>query len=475
MRSKIISTVIFSFVFSTLVFAEQTAKPIQELTPILKAAQQMEPMPELPKGPLLLTSTTSEQLTADYWVKRLKNADQVLKTPNELKKFNEEIDDQLPEVMDVFKIKGMFRGTDVQSNIQEAYDTVANRKLFDVRNKVVPKSFFENEVKPFLNLENIPKMVKIRWGTAIKATSVRALPTYVKVLEEVGDVEFDQLQFTLIKLWTPVAIYQESSDGRWYFIQAPYVRGWVESKDVAIFKNQDELKKYAKSKSFLDVTGESVRVCSDISCKNMIERPTMGTVIPRAGKLENNYVVYMPKRGENGNVILKKAFINRHADVLEHFPPYTQANFIRQAFKLLGVRYGWGGMYNGRDCSGFTHDVFLSMGVAMPRDSKQQPFVGTQLGHFEPYQDRDKKIAALDVATEGISLLRMPHHIMLYIGSVDGKYFVIHSTWAERIGQDKIKDEKRRINQVVVSDLSLNGKSYLGDLFERVIGINEVN
>ena len=68
----------------------------------------------------------------------------------------------------------------------------------------------------------------------------------------------------------------------------------------------------------------------------------------------------------------------------------------------------------------------------------------------------------------------MPKLIMLYLGYIDDKFYVIHSTWAERIGQDPIKDEKRRINQVVLSDLALNGNSYLGGLFERIIAITEV-
>ena len=36
-------------------------------------------------------------------------------------------------------------------------------------------------------------------------------------------------------------------------------------------------------------------------------------------------------------------------------------------------------------------------------------------------------------------------------------------------------DEKKRINQVVVSDTSLNGNSYLGSLFDRTISINELD
>jgi len=69
----------------------------------------------------------------------------------------------------------------------------------------------------------------------------------------------------------------------------------------------------------------------------------------------------------------------------------------------------------------------------------------------------------------------MPKHQMIYLGTVNDQFYVIHSTWAERTGEDKAADEKNRINQVVVSDLELNGRSWVGSLFDRILSINEVD
>ena len=377
------------------------------------------------------------------------------------------------ERKDIFEDGILPRGSQVRDQLELEYDTVSNRYLFDVNGKRIPKSFSSSSVKPIVSWEQVPDRLSPRWGAATRATSVRALPTNVKMLEEVGDIEFDQLQFTLIKLWTPVAILHTSSDGRWYYVQAPYVRGWVKSRDIAVFQNRAALQKPVKSDSFLDVTGDNVPVCYNPSCSSEFQRPSMGTLLPLVQKEETYYVVAMPLRGSDGNAVIKNYYVSRQSDVHEGFPEYTQRNIIRQAFKLLGARYGWGGMYNGRDCSGFTHDVFLSMGVDLPRDSDQQAIVGTQLGYYEPYEAADQKFAALEAATPAIALLKMPMHMMLYLGEVDGRHFVIHSTWAERVSMTS--DEKKRINQVVVSDLSLNGNSYLGSLFDRTISINELN
>jgi hypothetical protein len=270
-----------------------------------------------------------------------------------------------------------------------------------------------------------------------------------------------------------VAIFHRSKDGEWLYVQAPYVRGWVKAKSIAIFSDRDSVEKMVKRKQFLVVTGESVSIFSDAARTKVNQRASTGTILPLAEKNESSYIVYMPTRKSDGTVSIGRGYVSLKSDVREQFPAFTQRNIIRQAFKLMGQRYGWGGMYNGRDCSGFTHDVFLSMGVDMPRDSNDQGMLGTQLGFFEPYEDESGKLKALESATEAITLLRMPHHMMLYIGRVGEEFYVIHSTWAERISKDS--DTKNRINQVVVSDLTLNGKSYVGSLFDRIVSMNEVN
>ena len=401
------------------------------------------------------------------------NPEKPIKTPDELKRFNEEIHRMIPERVNVFKIDLTRNGKSMREHLEEVFKTVRGRVLFAVDDKRIPKSLFDDEIKPRLGLEQMPDRIKMKWGAATQATSVRALPTDIKMLEEKGDIEFDQLQFTLIKLWTPVGIFHTSRDGKWYFVQAPYVRGWVHAKDIAIFETRDELKKYADADDFIVVTGESIPVYADANLTQIVSRPSMGTKMPLNQKSTNSYVLWLPERGEGGAVVLKKIYVYLAEDVSRGFMPYSQANVIRQAFKLLGARYGWGGMYNGRDCSGFTHDVFLSLGVDLPRDSKQQGFTGTQLSHFNPFEDHEMKIQILQAATPGITLLRMPLHMMLYLGQDKGHFYIIHSTWAERISMTS--DEKRRINQVVVSDMTLNGNSYLGSLYNRMISANEIN
>ncbi len=429
------------------------------------------PLPPLPQGPLLLTSDRPEQLNPEYWIQKLPNANKVLKTPADIKALNQDIHAMIKDCVQVFKIGANKKGSAVKDFIALQYKAVRGRGLYDLQNNVVPPGYFDANVKDNLNLEAIPGTIHVRWGVASYPVRVRALPTDIKLMEKKDDPEFDMLQFTRLKLWDPVAVYHTSKDGKWVYIQSPYTRGWAEASGISIFSSRENIQK--RLSKHLVVLAESVPVFKDPELTRPWVRASMGSILAFEGKHGGVYTVTRPVRGKNGGLILSKGYIPANADVSAEFLPFTQANIIRQAFKLLGARYGWAGMYFGRDCSGFIQDTYLPFGIDMPRGSMEQVFVGTQLGHFEYKADAGAKLEVLHGATPGVTLLRMPHHQMIYLGEENQQFYVIHCTWAERYSMTS--DDKNRINQVVVSDLNLNGKSYIGSLFDRIISISEIS
>lgn len=438
-------------------------------------AQELEKvLPPLPKGPLLLTSATPEMQKADFWISRLPEPDKLLKTDAQVEAFNKEIETFSNDRKDVFKIKSTASGKEIKSLIKNEYEAIAGRKLFDKNDKYIPKTFFTETVKPNIRMEDIPTKIKVRWGAAVKHASVRVIPTDKGMLEEKGDVEFDMVQNTKFKIWTPLAVYHTTKDGAWSYVQGTYARGWVKSRDIAIFETQDRLKSFvARKRDFLIVTGLDIPVFSNPGLTDVRAVVQMGSKLPLQGETGNYFESVIPVRGQGGSAVLEKIYVSKASDISKGRLPYTQRNMIRQAFKLLASRYGWGSFYDGRDCSGFTFDAFMSMGIEIPRNSKEQGVIGTFLNGFEPFTSEQQKIATLAVAKEGITLIRMPSHIMLYLGQINGMHYVIHSTWAERYSMTD--DSKNRINQTVVSDLTLNGKSRVGSLFHRIVSINEVN
>jgi hypothetical protein len=428
------------------------------------------PLPPVPPGPLLLTSVREEMLSPDYWINKLPEPDKPIKTAEELKVFNEDIHAMIKDCVDVFRLGASKSGSSIKKFIEYQYKAVRGRGLYDLQNNVVPPAYFDKNIKDNLNLEAIPSSIKIKYGVASHPVRVRSLPTEIKLMEKKDDPEFDVLQYTRLKVWDPVAIYHTSKDGKWVFLQSAYIRGWAEASGIVV-SNTETLKK--KLSKILVVTGESVIIYKDPGLTERRVRASMGTRLALDEKRDGLYVIPMPARGKNGQAIFVKGYISAKADVSPHYLPFTQRNIITQAFKLLGARYGWAGMYYGRDCSGFIQDVFLPFGIDMPRGSEGQTYVGTQLGHFEYKGDMETRAQTLQNATPGITLLRMPHHQMIYLGQENNQFYVIHCTWAERYSMTS--DDKNRINQVVVSDLNLNGQSYIGSLFDRVIAVTELN
>lgn len=101
---------------------------------------------------------------------------------------------------------------------------------------------------------------------------------------------------------------------------------------------------------------------------------------------------------------------------------------LQQAFKFLGERYGWGHDYDTRDCSGFVSEIYRSFGVLLPRNTSAQA-ISPALDRL-PFTDKYTK-AARDRAVTNLrvgDLVYIPGHVMMAIGHVDGRTWVIHDT-----------------------------------------------
>ena len=165
----------------------------------------------------------------------------------------------------------------------------------------------------------------------------------------------------------------------------------------------------------------------------------------------------MPLRQEDGTLALAEVRIPLQEDVCEGQLLYTTENVLRQAFKLLGHRYGWGGTADGWDCSSICQDVFRTMGFDLPRNSNHQLKI-------PGYLDVDglsssKKADALAGLQPG-AMLEMPGHQTMYIGCFEGGHYIIHATH----GVYDVNGAFYEANSVIVSSVQArrsNGKTIL--------------
>lgn len=213
------------------------------------------------------------------------------------------------------------------------------------------------------------------------------------------------------------------------------------------------------------VTGDHVRTVFTPELPAVSELDLdMGVALPRADVVPDalvngaspyaSWAVRLPVRAPDGTLAIRPALIRRSADTAPGYLPLTRANILRQAFKFLGERYGWGHQFDARDCSGLISEIYRSMGILLPPFSALQGST-TAAAHrtFTAKDTHATRLQALKDAQVG-DLVVVPGHVLMIIGHVDGAPYVIQDV-PYAVFKDPASGALRRtkLNQVAVTPL----------------------
>jgi cell wall-associated NlpC family hydrolase len=187
-----------------------------------------------------------------------------------------------------------------------------------------------------------------------------------------------------------------------------------------------------------------------------------------------SHVIELPIRGAGGCLQIVPALLPREAGVASAPLPYTRAVLIRQAFKFLGERYGWGHAHGARDCSGFVSEVYRSVGIELPRNSQDQAASEAfDRLTFEPGTKHSARVAALKRLQAG-DLVYTPGHVMMVLGQTREGPWVIHDTnRPSMVGADGVL-RPLPANGVVVTPLLPLHFGSDGGLVDAVIAIQRI-
>ena len=417
-----------------------------------------------------------EKQKSDYWCRRMENPDAVWMLKDEIESFNSAI---ILRAREAGKLE-------FACSLEDCPSSVPFEEVRRSINDTIPETFFQRSLLTSEG-DKVPAEIRndivdnatailnqdmaVRFGLVTQRTNLRVLPTDLISCDEY--IDNDMLQLTAVSIGTPFALLARSRDMSWLFVQTPFYRGWIKANDTATAKKRGAVMSFMKASPFLLGTGNRVEIEPDpfaINSLGLILQ--MGDRLPLEKPTENEnlhaqgpfscFTVSVPYRDRLGLLGFRKALVRMSEDVRIGDLDLTGRAILDQAFKMLGERYGWGDLYNRRDCSRFVRDIYASFGIFLPRDAwAQERFGSSNRIIFEgDVENRRSQLSSLKPGNP----LYMPGHTLIYLGEENRRFFAIH----DGAGYRDSKGKKVSVHGVFVVDLSVrtmnSDKSYLEQL-----------
>ena len=383
----------------------------------------------------------SAAATAAFWMRP--EGDAVLLSEAEIAELNRTLRLREPSLHDIAGAPPLLSGAEVRVRIEAAAQDLSAPErphLYDAELPLTEQTWAY--VRENRAIDAIPETVTVRHAVALNRTSVRLLPSRAGWYSSVGDVNYDQLQGTVLDPGEAVLVLHETTDGAFAFIASRDYDGWVDRQSLA---DADEAtwRIFADPRDFFTVTASRLPILD--GSRMLIYQ--LGAKIPGRRQEDGTLLLSLPARDAAGNCSVHEMRIHEDGSLVPGRLPLTANNLMRLAFTPLYTEYGWGGQNEGMDCSSYVQNIYRAMGVELPRDADAQERACTllPLTGLDTAQRRARVTAALPGA-----LLFRPGHVMLYLGQDNmGTPLVIHAISSYYEG-----GMKRYIRQVVVSDLT---------------------
>ena len=404
----------------------------------------------------------ASQLQADYWIARLPAAQRPLLDAAQVQAFNAHLLRHDASMHDLQALPERYTATQVRAQVL-ALSAPPTRTLYDASGAMLDATQLA-ALHSALALDAIPAQVAPRYALVVRRADLRTFPTRQRAFSGRDDHDIDRFQESALYPGTAVAILHISGDGQWLFVLAPNYAAWIERDRVAEGERTAVLD-YARRMPRLVVTGARALTAftPELPAASQVALD-MGSTLPLhedwpARQAVNGqsplaaYVVQLPLRDDDGRLRLAPALVPRGADVATAPLAASQRNLLRQAFKFLGERYGWGNDYDARDCSGFVSDVYRSLGIALPRNTGDQArspsLAAVPYAAAAPLAQRQRALAQLQVG----DLVYIPGHVMMVIGHDRGHTWVIHDVAGASYRDARDQLQRARLNGVSVTPL----------------------
>jgi SH3 domain containing protein/NlpC/P60 family protein len=405
--------------------------------------------------------TQEAMLSPDYWIARTRSPDAQLMTREQVMSRNRQTFARDRNLVDLARVGPTLSRAQILSWLGTVSSPLTTPPV-DAAGRPISQSTLA-AVRANMGVEGIPAAQPTRYGMAVRRAQLRTYPTSLKAFPLRGLTDFESFQGGILFPGDAVVILQRSVDGKWLLVQTWQGPAWVATIDIAEGSRHDVLA-YASRTPYRVVSGDEVRTVHTPEAPDVSElQLDMGARVPLAdlpaGQPVNgegsyaSWPIVLPTRDAEGKLRFSPALLPKTRDSAPDYLSLTRANIIHQAFKFLGERYGWGHLYNARDCSGFTSDVYRSMGVVLPPNSGaqgQSPAFHHQL--FTKADSHEARLRAIMAADVG-DLIVVPGHVQMILGKVGGQPYIIQDVPYAIFRDASGKLHKTLLNQVAVTPL----------------------
>lgn len=259
---------------------------------------------------------------------------------------------------------------------------------------------------------------------------------------------FDYLQNSGVHANEPIFVSHLSKEGDWAYVFTSYATGWVPLRNIA-FINDEAARQWQNARQIELV--EEFYPIRDMK-ESFVFNSRVGMRLPIISIEAEHYVALAVTPGKNHSAVYTQVKIplgiGHEGQML-----LNPSNLKRIADLMLKSSYGWGGLFQERDCSSMLRDLYAPFGVWLPRNSSEQSKVGKVVSLENLTLEQKREV----IIKEGIpfeTLLYKKGHILLYLGIYDGEIAVLHNAWGVKTLHNGIEGRKI-IGKTVITSLNM--------------------
>ncbi len=387
------------------------------------------------------------------------------------------------------------RATSPKSQVEWGFETYSKNLGFG-ENKREHSSAWLRQLAELAQLDSYPNTQ--HKAITITNTSLRVLPTqkpHFNNFNLAGEgYPFDNFQQSILWANMPLFVSHLSRDGDWAWVESALAPGWLAIEDLA-FMDDDQIRQW-ETGNYVAIIQDQVPILTDLTTFDKLSnlnpglnpdlttfdklsnqfrfKTHIGAIFPKVGEDDQHYRILIALPDAHRQAILTTGLVDK--TVAAPKPLALMASQLTQIInRLLNQPYGWGGLYENRDCSSTIHDLFTPFGTWLPRNSAAQAKTG-QFISLQKLNPSEKEQLIIQKGIPYLTLLWVEGHSMLYIGTYHGQAIVFHNPWGIKTRDQDGAEGRKIIGQAVITSLRPGKElpqldSQKGDILKNILGM----